>query len=109
MARSLKDGLVPDTPDPALAAMQTQAQPQLAPPGQQLVTVFLTNAVRTSAGPGPGPKQLPSDEANRLINSKMAVYGDQPPRNYLDGGQQGPAAGTVPFGSQVPVRSASSN
>jgi hypothetical protein len=78
-------------------------------PGQQLVTVYLTNAVRTSQGPGPGPKTLPSDEASRLIGSKLAVYGDQPPTNYSDGGQQGPATGTVPFGSQVPVRSAQAN
>ena len=105
----LTDGLPGTGTDPTLAAMQPQAQPQQAPPGQQMVVVYVVNAVRTSAGPGPGPKTLPSDEANRLINSKMAVYGDQPPRNYLDGGQQGPVTGTVPFGSTIPARSAQAN
>src|SRR6266567_4401642 len=111
MARtpSLKDALPRADADPTLAHMQTQASPQQAPPGPQLVTVFVTNAVRTSAGPGPGPKQLPSDEANRIINSKLGVYGSQPPRNYTDGGQQGPVVGAVPFGSTIPVRSAQAN
>ncbi len=109
MPRSLKDGLDTEPADPTLAAMDTQAQPQQAPPGQQMVTVFLVNAVRTSAGPGPGPKTLPSDEANRLIGSKMAIYGDQPPRNFLDGGQQGPVTPVREFGSNVPVKSATSN
>jgi hypothetical protein len=78
-------------------------------PGPQLVTVYLTSAVRTSAGPGPSVKQLPPDEASRVVSSKLAVYGDQPPRNYADGGQQGPVPNRVPFGSQVPARSAQAN
>jgi hypothetical protein len=41
--------------------------------------VFLTNAVRTSAGPGPGPKQLPAAEAGALVRAKLAVYGDRAP------------------------------
>ena len=61
------------------------------------MTVYLTNGTRTSAGPGPGPKQLPSAEANALIRSRLAVFGDQPPRNYTDGGQSGPATGTLEF------------
>jgi hypothetical protein len=105
----LTSGLVPEPGDPTLSQLDTTREQQQVPPGQQLVTVFLTNAVRTSAGPGPGPKQLPSDEANRIINAKLGVYGSEPPRAYLDGGQQGPAAGAVPFGSQIPVRSAQSN
>jgi hypothetical protein len=52
----------------------TQAQEPAAVP------VYLTNAVRTSAGPGPGPKMLPSPEAGALVRDRLAVYGDQPPR-----------------------------
>ena len=44
-----------------------------------MVTVFVTNAVRTSAGPGIGVKQLPATEAGRLVGMKYAVYGDQDP------------------------------
>jgi len=52
-----------------------------APP-DQLVTVYLTTAVRTSESPGPGPKTLPAAEANALIYRKHAVAGDQPPRGF---------------------------
>jgi hypothetical protein len=41
--------------------------------------VFVTVAVRTSAGPGPGVKQLPPAEAGRLVAQKLAVHGDKPP------------------------------
>jgi hypothetical protein len=43
------------------------------------VTVFLTNAVRTSQGPGPGPKSLPPAEAAALAQARYAVYGDRAP------------------------------
>jgi hypothetical protein len=94
----LTDGVLPGggPGDPALA-QAPQAEPQLAPPGPATVTVFLTNAVRTSTGPGPGPKQLPPAEANALIRAKMAVYGDRPPKNFLYGGQSAPASGTLEF------------
>jgi hypothetical protein len=35
--------------------------------------------------------RLPAAEAGRLISAKLAVYGDRPPRNFLDGGQPGPS------------------
>ena len=50
----------------------------------ELVMVYVTNAVRTSAGPGPGARRVPSAEAARLLKDRMAVYGDQPPRAYGD-------------------------
>ncbi len=34
---------------------------------QQVLAVFLTNAIRTSAGPGPGAKELPPAEAVALV------------------------------------------
>jgi hypothetical protein len=58
---------------------------------EPVVTVFLTNAVRTSAGPGPGVKHLPPAEAAVLVTGRdsrgqpvprVAVYGDQPPRGF---------------------------
>ena len=51
-----------------------------------LASVFVTTAVRTSAGPGPGHLRVPSAEAAALVNSRRAVYGGQPPRGYADGG-----------------------
>jgi len=61
----------------------------------ELVPVFLTSAVRTSDGPGPGVKHLPPAEANRLISMRYAVGGDQPPRGYQDGGASGQAVGLM--------------
>jgi hypothetical protein len=46
-------------------------------------TVYLSNAVRTSAGPGPGVKILPQAEAAALVANRLAVYGDQPPQGYF--------------------------
>jgi hypothetical protein len=43
------------------------------------VQVYLTNATRTSRGPGPGPKRLPAAEAGRLVENRLAVYGSEPP------------------------------
>ena len=51
-----------------------------------LVPVFVANGVRTSAGPGPGVKHLPPDEAGRLVGAKYATYGTAAPRGYEDGG-----------------------
>jgi hypothetical protein len=47
---------------------------------ETLVPVFVTVAVRTSAGAGIGPKLVPPDEAGRLVRSKHAVYGSTAPR-----------------------------
>ncbi len=77
-----------DRPDPVLA-LNTTPPPPAPPPGDR-ITVYATVAVRTSAGPGPGVLELPAAEANRLIGMRYAVYGDRPPRNFLDGGQPGP-------------------
>ena len=52
----------------------------------QLVAVYLTSGVRTSAGPGPGVRHVPPAEAAQLVNRRVAVHGDRPPRGYLDGG-----------------------
>ena len=65
----------------------TPADPATAPGDPAaLVPVFLTNATRTSRGPGPGVKYLPPDEAGALVRVRLASYGDQPPRGYEDGG-----------------------
>lgn len=55
--------------------------------GPELVPVFVTTGVRTSAGPGPGPRRVPPAEAAALVGRKLAVYGEAAPRGYLDGGQ----------------------
>ena len=47
-----------------------------------LVTVFCTNATRTSGGNGPGPVQVPRAEASWLISQRIAVPGDRPPPNW---------------------------
>jgi hypothetical protein len=51
------------------------SQPQPEP----LRDVYVTNGVRTSAGPGPGPKTLPASEASALIAMKYAVPGSRNP------------------------------
>jgi hypothetical protein len=49
---------------------------------EDLVQVFVTVAVRTSAGAVPGPKLLPRPEAAALVRDKRAIYGSQPPRGW---------------------------
>jgi hypothetical protein len=46
----------------------------------ELVTVYVVNGIKTSAGAGPGVKRLPPGEAGALVSSKHALYGDQPPQ-----------------------------
>src|SRR5260370_30868802 len=75
------DGIVPPRPAPTLA-QAPQATPQPVPPGQELADVYMTVAIRTSAGPGPGHKRLPQAEANLLIARKHAVAGTEPPRSF---------------------------
>jgi hypothetical protein len=48
-------------------------------PAEPVMTVYVTNAVRTSQGPGPGPKTLPVSEASALVNMKYAVAGSRNP------------------------------
>ncbi len=62
--------------------MSAEPDPQAEP----LVPVFVTTAVRTSAGSTPGPKMLPPAEAARLISAKLAVGDTTAPRGYDDGG-----------------------
>jgi len=50
------------------------------------VAVFVTTGIMTSAGPGPGVRRVPPDEAGALVADRRAVHGDQPPRGFLDGG-----------------------
>jgi len=58
----------------------------MAEPAPELVDVFVTTAVRTSAGPGPGHLRVPQAEAAALVNTHRGVFGDRPPRGYDDGG-----------------------
>ena len=51
---------------------------------EQLVPVFVTTGIRTSAGPGPGVRRVPPDEARALVADRRAVYGEQAPRGYGD-------------------------
>lgn len=66
--------------------MASNASPPLppAPPGDgdELVPVFVTVAVRTSAGPGPGVRRVPPAEAGWLIRQKYASAGTEPPSGY---------------------------
>jgi len=66
-------------------------QPPYVPatPDGGLVQIYLTNAIRTSQGPGPGAKTLPRLEAARLVGARFAVYGAEPPASYL--GEPAPA------------------
>ena len=47
-----------------------------------LVAVSVSGGTRTSEGvAGPGLLRLPAAEAGRLVGERLAVYGDQPPRD----------------------------
>jgi hypothetical protein len=84
----LTDGIAPPKPGPDSQAPQASPQLLVAPP-DQLADVYMTVAIRTSAGPGPGHKRLPAREANLLIARKHAVAGTEPPRSFL-GQPEGP-------------------
>jgi hypothetical protein len=56
--------------------------PAIPDDGSDPVPVFVTTGVRTSDGPGPGVKHLPPAEASRLVNARVAVAGDKPPRGW---------------------------
>jgi hypothetical protein len=51
-----------------------------------LVPVYLTVAVRTSGGAGPGVVRVPPDEAARIVGRRHGIPGEQPPRGFEDGG-----------------------
>jgi hypothetical protein len=63
-------------PDPPLVPPDPPAGPG------DSVPVFVTVAVRTSDGPGPGVRHLPPAEAQSLIGRRLAVHGEQPPRGW---------------------------
>jgi hypothetical protein len=76
--------------NPALTgASNTSGHPGTPGPGAaggddgDLVAVYLTAAVRTSDGSGPGVKHVPRAEAGRLTAARIAVHGDKPPAGYL--------------------------
>jgi hypothetical protein len=83
--------------------------PPAAAPGddREPVPVYLTNAVRTSAGPGPGLKYLPPAEAGSLVARRLAVHGETPPRGYLGARQLSKShrhkRGAVVTGTAVPA------
>jgi hypothetical protein len=54
-----------------------------------LVAVYLTVAVRTTAGAGPGVVRVPRQEAALLIRQRHGVPGERPPRGFQDGGVDG--------------------
>jgi hypothetical protein len=62
-----------------VTATNQSPPPEPPPPTGKPVPVFLLNAVRTSAGPGPGLKMLPPAEAGALVAARLAVHGEQPP------------------------------
>lgn len=60
-----------------------------------LVPVYLTVAVRTSGGPGPGVVRVPRLEAARIVADRHGVAGERPPRGYEDGGADGRVIGAM--------------
>jgi hypothetical protein len=57
--------------------------PDSPPP---LVWVYLSNGTGTSGGNGPGPVQVPPDEAAFFVGERLAVYGSIPPTGYAGNG-----------------------
>jgi hypothetical protein len=66
----------------------TDEQPDLVP-------VYLSVAVRTSGGPGPGVVRVPRDEAARIVAARHGVSGERPPRGFEDGGADGRIIGAM--------------
>jgi len=65
-----------------------QAVPPEPPPPER-VPIYLTVAIRTSGGAGPGVAWVPPEEAGRIITDRHGVPGEEPPRGFLDGGSPG--------------------
>jgi hypothetical protein len=106
----LTDALPGTGTDPALSHMDTTREQQQAQPGPQLVPVYVLNGTRTSAGPGPGPMELPSEEANALIGKRFAVPGSRPPNVGDPEPTAKPFTGTHdPFPPRAGTRSGISN
>jgi hypothetical protein len=72
--------------DPGTGGTSSASEPSAYPPAAdgsgELVEVFVTVAVRTSSGPGPGATRLPREEASSLTGRRMAVTGSEPPLNW---------------------------
>lgn len=76
----------------------------MSQPAEPVMAVYVTNGVRTSQGPGPGPMTLPVSEASALISMKYAVAGSRNPE------AANPEPTTRRFGSPPPApRPAHSN
>lgn len=74
--------------------------PQAEP---ELVSVYVTSGIRTSAGPGPGVRRVPPDEAGRICAAKLGVMGETPPHGYDDGGNSAAVvAASRVFGGHSP-------
>jgi hypothetical protein len=60
-------------------------EPEPGPPVVQapLTPVWVTNAIRTSGGTGPGVVYVPPAEAADLVARRMAVHGTEPPRGIM--------------------------
>ncbi len=52
----------------------------------ETITVYVINGTSTSQGNGPGAKDLPADEALRLMHESLAVRGTRPPMGMYGGG-----------------------
>jgi hypothetical protein len=65
---------------------QTEPEPPVIQ--SPLQAVFVVNGTMTSAGPGPGVRYLLPAEASALIQARLAVAGDKPPRGQHGLGQK---------------------
>ena len=75
----LTDGLPGPAPTQRWPRSTRPASSGRPSPARRLVTVYVVNGTRTSAGPGPGALELPPLEAAALVRQRFAVYGDRPP------------------------------
>jgi hypothetical protein len=61
-----------------------------------LVPVYLTVAVRTSGGTGPGVVRVPrEEEAARIVASRHGASGERAQRGFLDGAADGRVIGAM--------------
>ena len=88
LTSALAGALAPARDPRRTADDDTYPVPPAAPPGDR-ICVYVTVAVRTSAGPGPGVLELPRDEASRIVNDRHGVFGTTAPRGFSDGGADG--------------------
>ncbi len=86
------------------AAQNNVVSDDVVSPAEPEMAIYVTNAVRTSKGPGPGPMMLPVSEANAIISMKYGVAGSRNPAEAT-----GPEPTTRRFGSLPASRPAQSN